>query len=340
MQLPVDRTSRAYLEFVQGYKLTLPQALMQATRSRLAGLEPAPDSWTAVKEAFDAMPSWRTYGFVQRSSQEMMWTALMDVIGQNAALIDAQLAAERPGLGSLALQDGLVPPAYFTESDIHLRPLDLWQERGQGFVSGIANSVYFGGRNDRLEGQTWAVDQLPDLPEGARVLDLGCGTGQSTWPLAARYPGAELHALDLPAELCRFAWREAQDRGLSVHVRQAAAEDTGYPDGHFDLVFAFILFHEVPDDAAAAILAEARRILKPGGTFALCDVRPYAMMDPVRAAIMDWQVEGNGEAFWRQHGLRDYPALFATAGFAGPPEQVLRPDERTQTMVWIARTPA
>lgn len=329
MELTIARHQQAYLQFVQGYKANVVPALSTAMTD---GID-APD-WRTAQAAIAQREAWRHYGFVQRSSQHMMWTGLLDIIDSRAGDIDRLLSAPAER-GSLTLDPGLELPAYFRESDIHLRPLDLWQRRGQGFVSGIANQVYFGGRNDQLQGQRWAVAQLPALPPRARVLDLGCGVGQSTWPLAERYPDAELHALDLPADLCTYTWQEAQHRGLDLHVRQAAAEATGYDDESFDLVFAFILFHEVPDAAAATIIAEVRRILKPGGVFGLCDVRPYRLMPPVKAATMDWQVEGNGEAFWRDHGLRDYQALFAEAGYAHV-DEVLSPDTRSMTMVYLA----
>ena len=65
-------------------------------------------------------------------------------------------------------------------------------------------------------------------------------------------------------------WR-AIDLGLPIHFRQALAEETKFPDNHFDIVYSYILFHEIPAEIARRVLAEMRRITRPGGHVAIVD---------------------------------------------------------------------
>src|SRR5690606_39172996 len=83
----------------------------------------------------------------------------------------------------------------------------------------------------------------------------------------------------------------------------------------FDLVFAYILYHELPAQAAREVTAEAYRLLKPGGWFCIADIQQYSDMTPYRAFIADWQTLHNGEPYWRAWGLTDREKLFGDAGF-------------------------
>ena len=48
---------------------------------------------------------------------------------------------------------------------------------------------------------------------------------------------------------------------------QRLAEDTGFPDGHFDIVASYILHHELPLHVSQQVMKEAYRISRPGGVF-------------------------------------------------------------------------
>ena len=89
----------------------------------------------------------------------------------------------------------------------------------------------------------------------ARALDVGCGTGQSTLALVSIAesvvgvdPSPEMLAETVPHP--------------KIHYEQATAEDLPFPDGQFDLITAGLAFHWFD---ASAFLAEAHRLLRPGG---------------------------------------------------------------------------
>lgn len=120
---------------------------------------------------------------------------------------------------------------------------------------------------------------------GAHLLDVGCSVGVSTGALRAAFPGAAtLTAFDLSPYMLAVAARRAATPGSGPLGPDAAGppvtfvhglgEATRLPDASVDLYAASFLFHELPQDATRAVLAEARRVLRPGAVFAMCDNNP------------------------------------------------------------------
>lgn len=116
--------------------------------------------------------------------------------------------------------------------------------------------------------------QLSTSPQD--ILDLGCSVGMSTFALQELYPEANLTGLDLSPYFLAVANYRARERGLRVKWVHAAAEATGLNDASFDLVSACLAFHEIPEKAAKEIFVEARRLLRPGGHFAIMDMNPQS----------------------------------------------------------------
>lgn len=112
---------------------------------------------------------------------------------------------------------------------------------------------------------------LLDIKAGERVLDLGCGPGLFTVPLA-RAVGASgrVFAVDLRGEMVEACRHRIEALGLSnVSLKQSEESSIPLPSGSMDLVFACHLLHELEN--AAASLAEIRRVLAPGGRLAVIE---------------------------------------------------------------------
>ncbi|HJP34214.1 MAG: class I SAM-dependent methyltransferase [Candidatus Latescibacteria bacterium] len=99
----------------------------------------------------------------------------------------------------------------------------------------------------------------PPTPDTC-VLDVGCGTGTTTYVLAESYPRT------LGLEPSAALLRHASSRDGAILWLQGIAEQMPLADHGFDLITAAQAFHWFDGDV---FLAEARRILKPGGTIAL-----------------------------------------------------------------------
>lgn len=94
---------------------------------------------------------------------------------------------------------------------------------------------------------------------GKRVLDLGCGTGYGTAELAKS--AASAAGIDVSAEAIAYAREHYPGIAFSI----APAETTTLSASSFDLITAFELIEHLPD--WRPLLAEARRLLAPGGMF-------------------------------------------------------------------------
>lgn len=114
---------------------------------------------------------------------------------------------------------------------------------------------------------------LAGLRVGSRVLEIGCGTGQATVPLAAR--GYEIVAVELGAGLAEVARRKLA-RFPSVEVVTAAFEAWPLPAELFDAVVAATAFHWIDP---AVRLEKTAGALRPGGALAVISTHHVAGRD-------------------------------------------------------------
>jgi len=130
-----------------------------------------------------------------------------------------------------------------------------------------------------------------------RALDLGTGTGSMAIGLAAR--GLDVVGLDLAPELLDVARRTAQDRGLAMRFEEGRSEATGYGAASFDLVTAGQCWWWFD---APRTLAEAKRVLVPGGRLLICafSYLPISanVADRTEALILEFN-QGWPKAGWR-----------------------------------------
>jgi ubiquinone/menaquinone biosynthesis C-methylase UbiE len=106
------------------------------------------------------------------------------------------------------------------------------------------------------------------------VLDIGCGTGTLAILLKRLHPTVEVIGLDPDPKALARAIAKAGRAGVTVRIDRGFADALPYGDATFDRVFSSMMFHHVPRGDKARVLAEARRVLKPGGSLELLDIAP------------------------------------------------------------------
>ena len=94
-------------------------------------------------------------------------------------------------------------------------------------------------------------------PATSRILEIGCGQGESLRDLRKQYPHIEYHGVDIAMQ--KFIERPTK----GVYLHEMDAQKLGFPEGHFDIVFSAIAFPYVVDKLRA--MRESHRVLKPNG---------------------------------------------------------------------------
>jgi len=106
------------------------------------------------------------------------------------------------------------------------------------------------------------MDLLPDMPAGSRALDLGCGEGRLSIPLAQS--GMAVTGLDISAAGVKKLLRRAADEGLSISVAPGDL-NTYSIEGTFQLIVSDGVFHNIHREHAERLIQEMKEHTAPGG---------------------------------------------------------------------------
>ncbi len=129
-------------------------------------------------------------------------------------------------------------------------------------------------RGQLVPGRSWAAwsRALGLLLPAVDVADLGCGEGYLT--IEAAHWARRVYAIDRSAEvLARAKQMARRKRVKNITWKRGELEKVPLPDGTVDLAIASQALHHAKEPATA--LAEAHRILKPGGRVLILDLRKH-----------------------------------------------------------------
>lgn len=167
---------------------------------------------------------------------------------------------------------------------------------------------------------------------GTRVLEVGCGMGSHAQLLCEA--GAELSAIDITERAVEQTTKRLELAGLKADVRQADAEHMPFDDGRFDFVWSWGVIHHSAN--TAAILADMKRVLKPGGEVRLMvynrrSIEAWGKM--ARGLLSGKLLSGTSvddvltrysDGYLARHYTRaSFSDLVASAGFTGVSTSVL-----------------
>jgi ubiquinone/menaquinone biosynthesis C-methylase UbiE len=112
--------------------------------------------------------------------------------------------------------------------------------------------------------------------------------------------------------------------GSRANFAQRLAENTGFPDGHFDLVTSYLLHHELPADITRKVVAETYRVTRPGGVYYPLDFLTGGVRSPAPYMYGRWwDHRWNNEVWSLEYHTMDFSQEIAKAGFVMPANPVV-----------------
>jgi ubiquinone/menaquinone biosynthesis C-methylase UbiE len=281
-----------------------------------------------LKTAIKREPMYQTWSALRRSTMEMRQQAGRSIVLRQAHDLAAKvkaLNAAKPQ--SLRLNPSLKIPHYISIMDNHCMPGSYHTELFEGDVSPAANYdtglfvTTAGGLGKLTDGggkaiSSWIRTNYPDFAP-KRILDIGCGMGHNTLPLAIAFPDAEVIGIDLGAPLIRYAHARAVDLGIeNVKFIQMDAQFNDFDTASFDWVQTTMFLHETSNKAMFGIIKEIYRILKKGGLTLHIEQPQYTPeMSLFEQFMRDWDAFHNNEPFWGAMHDVDTKDWMASAGF-------------------------
>jgi SAM-dependent methyltransferase len=197
-----------------------------------------------------------------------------------------------------------------------------------------------------VDGFLGRVPGLVDrLRTGARVLDLGCGTGHAVNVMAREFPRSTFDGLDIATAAIADAEAERATMGLPNASFAVADAAELAPDRPYDVITAFDAIHD--QAAAGAVLRGVREALEPGGVFVMVDAKfasrlednvgnPYAPMSYGISLLfcVPTSIATGGTGLGAMWGREVACEMLAAAGFRDV--QVLD-SPRPQNCIYVCR---
>jgi ubiquinone/menaquinone biosynthesis C-methylase UbiE len=130
---------------------------------------------------------------------------------------------------------------------------------------------------------------LSPFLKGDHVLDLGCGVGRLTIPLAERNPGAHFTGLDIAEGMLAIATSRAGGKARFV---LGDGRTIPAPNESVHAAYSMLLFQHLPPEGITAYLGEASRVLSPGGRFF------FQFIEGDESEPFSWHYSGDTMADW------------------------------------------
>lgn len=288
-----------------------------------------PDDGPEVHKAMKSDLYFKFYSSVRYNAQEMVWRSVIPVVERNLDGLIAEAkelkADASKAKGSVRLDSDIEIPRSVSEIDVHLAPGSYHTEYVPDDVA--AGAIYDNGLN--VFAANMMGGNLADIGESMsnyvrlkypnfhpkKILDCGCTIGHNSAAWAKTFPDAEVHAIDVSAPLLRYGNARAQSQGVPVQFEQMNATALEFEDDSFDVVFSSMFLHELPLKDIHAYMAEAYRVLKPGGLLLNMELPPNDQMKPYDSFYLDWDSYYNQEPFYKCFRDQSYEELCTRAGF-------------------------
>lgn len=271
-----------------------------------------------VKDAISKDPVYQMWAALRRSTMEMRQQNGRAVVLRQAKSLAKKAHELNVNNKNLSIKKEFKVPKYLKHVDNHLMPGSYHTEYFEGDVANAANydSGIFVTTAGMLGTLTdgggkaiakWVRETYPEF-KPKRILDIGCGLGHNTLPIAEAYPDAEVVAIDAGAPMLRYGAARAKSLGVeNVKFIQADAEKMSeFADSSFDWVQTTMVLHETGGKAIHNIFGEINRVLSPGGLNLHIEQPQYTPeMSYYEQFMRDWDAFYNAEPYWgHMHDLQ------------------------------------
>lgn len=298
----------------------------KAAYARAHGHEPR--DRREIRAAMSTDPYYRMWSALRRNGMEMRQQAGRSLVLRQAEELSAKAKTYNEGAATLRLDPTVEVPRYQAAVDNHCMPGSYYAEYVADDVSAAANydcgmfSTTTGLFGRYLDGAgrgtaAWLRRERPGWTP-ARILDIGCGLGHNTLPIAREFPRSEVIGVDISTPMLRYGHARAKALGVdNVSFVQANAEALPYAPGSFDFIYSTMFLHETSYIALRRILKEVERLLAPGGIHVHLEQPPYRGMPAFEQFLRDWDCYYNNEPFWTTVHDTNMPELLASIGNDG-----------------------
>ena len=131
------------------------------------------------------------------------------------------------------------------------------------------------------------VESLPEKFSPQRILDMGCGNGNVTAQLVAKFPSASYMLVDASPEMIRMCQDRFQDYNISYFEGYFEQFEMEYQ--HYDLVVAGFSLHHINSKEKALIFQQIHSSLRPSGIFATSDLMIHKTNPEHPALKREWE---------------------------------------------------
>lgn len=294
--------ARAYQQFILGMKLYWSDSMYRSVVTDAQRID-AQDPQQLEGEMVRSSETYRFFGWLEHYLQQYKYYGkhgLLTIVGpQKEELAEALEKGARVHPERLRLKPDLSLPTYYTSVDFHQHPGGVWSDDHDAFVYEYGARSTTPMLGDDADLHTRYARYVRDLCAPESILDAGCGFGKTTIPMKTENPGAKVFGSDLSAPCLKLAHLRSLQQELEIEYVQCASEDLDVSSDTFDAVTGSMLIHEMPQKAVAQSVAEAFRVLKPGGWLVYLDF---------------YDIPGGvvGEFFHRGHSARNEEPFMTT----------------------------
>jgi ubiquinone/menaquinone biosynthesis C-methylase UbiE len=145
-----------------------------------------------------------------------------------------------------------------------------------------------------------------------QLVDLGCGTGRFVDFIKQKWPRLPTLGVDLSEAYITYARRHLR-RWSWVNFIVANAEATPIPDNSCDAVTSIFMLHELPPKVRRIVIADAARILKPGGRLVLMDSLQRGDI-PEYNPMLEWFPRRYHEPYYESYLDEHFPVIARRCG--------------------------